>query len=92
MAGLNQEYELDRSQILGRIPFPTLMQADATVQSEESRRNAKVYINQQERTTMANVPQKENEKLKLEKIERRKCDHFMRISMLRQVLDITWTS
>lgn len=45
---LNQDYDQVRSKIIGRSPFPTLRQAYAALQSEESRRNVMVYNNQQE--------------------------------------------
>lgn len=64
---LNQDYDQVRSKIIGRSPFPTLRQAYAALQSEESRRNVMVYNNQQERTAMLIVPQKEMKNQSLRK-------------------------
>lgn len=41
------------------------MQAYATVQSAQCRRNVMVFDNQQEKTAIVTMPQKENEKTKV---------------------------
>lgn len=55
LAGLNQEYDQIGSLILGRIPFPTLMQAYAAVLEWESSRHVMVNNYQQVRTAMVSV-------------------------------------
>lgn len=51
LAGLNQEYDHVRAHILGREPFLTLMQAYASIQSQESSRNIMVNVIPQEKST-----------------------------------------
>lgn len=63
LAGLNQDYDQIRAQILGREPFPNLMQAYVSVQSEESR-SVMLYAPQQDKTALAAMPQKEVDKNK----------------------------
>ncbi|GMP92340.1 hypothetical protein CsSME_00042602 [Camellia sinensis var. sinensis] len=56
LAGLNLEYDQIRVQVLGRSPFPTLREAYALVQQEESRRSAMVHSSIQDRSALAVAP------------------------------------
>ncbi|CAL5418427.1 unnamed protein product [Camellia sinensis] len=56
LAGLNLEYDQIRVQVLGRSPFPTLREAYALVQQEESRRSAMVHSSIQDRSALAVTP------------------------------------
>lgn len=56
LAGLNQEDDQIRAQILNRDPFPTRMQSYAVVQGEESRKNVMVHVPFQERKAMVCLP------------------------------------
>ncbi|XP_043809433.1 uncharacterized protein LOC122722509 [Manihot esculenta] len=60
LAGLNNEYDPIRVQVLGRNPFPSLQEAHAHVQQEESRRHAMLYTAPVEKaglTTSLSTPQ-----------------------------------
>ncbi|GAV69859.1 UBN2_3 domain-containing protein [Cephalotus follicularis] len=73
LARLTLEYDQTRSQILGRDPFPSLRQAYAYVQKEESRRIAMMLSNTQDRSALvANLTQKAKETMDRDQI---KCDH-----------------
>lgn len=52
LAGLNIEYDQIRVQILGCDPFPTVREAYAYVQQEESRRSAMVHQPLQDRSAL----------------------------------------
>ncbi|GAV64565.1 hypothetical protein CFOL_v3_08083 [Cephalotus follicularis] len=68
LAGLTIEYDLTRSQILGRDPFPSLRQAYAYVQKEESR-SAMILSNTQDRSALvANPTQKAKETIDRDQI------------------------
>ena len=53
LAGLNNEYDQIRIQVLGKVPFPTLEEAFSYVQQEESRRSAMLYTVPTEKTGLA---------------------------------------
>ncbi|GAV69507.1 hypothetical protein CFOL_v3_13008 [Cephalotus follicularis] len=73
LAGLTIEYDQTRSQILGRDPFPSLRQAYAYVQKDESRQSAMILSNTQDRSTLvANPTQKAMETIARDQI---RCDH-----------------
>ncbi|KAA8546860.1 hypothetical protein F0562_003289 [Nyssa sinensis] len=59
LAGLNDEYDQSRGQVLGRDPFPTLQQAYAFIQQEESRRGVMIHTPTQDRSALATFPQKD---------------------------------
>ncbi|GAV87332.1 hypothetical protein CFOL_v3_30758 [Cephalotus follicularis] len=68
LAGLTLEYDHTRSRILGKDPFPSLRQAYAYVQKEESRRIAMMLSNTQDKSALvANSTQKAKDQIK--------CDH-----------------
>ena len=52
LAGLNLEYDQICIQVLGRSPFPILLEAYALVQQEESRRSAMVHSYIQDRSAL----------------------------------------
>ena len=56
LAGLNLEYDQIRVQVLGRSPFPTLREAYALVQQEESCRSAMVHAPVLDRSAMVVGP------------------------------------
>ncbi|GAV72659.1 hypothetical protein CFOL_v3_16147, partial [Cephalotus follicularis] len=73
LVGLTIEYYQTRSQILGRDPFPSLRQAYAYVQTEESRRCAMILSNTQDiYALVANPTQKTKETIDRDQI---RCDH-----------------
>lgn len=71
MAGLDQEYDRIRAQLLARDPFPTC-EAYASIQREESRRNIMIYNPTQDRNALLVVPREEFEQIKLEQTENKK--------------------
>jgi hypothetical protein len=56
LAGLDIEYDPIRVQVLGRLPFPSLGEAYAIVQQEESRRGAMVHTISSDRSAMISTP------------------------------------
>ncbi|XP_058188911.1 uncharacterized protein LOC131306592 [Rhododendron vialii] len=56
LAGLDIEYDPIRVQVLGRVPFPTLGEAYACVQQEESRRSAMVRPSIPDRSALIAIP------------------------------------
>ncbi|XP_058187492.1 uncharacterized protein LOC131304305 isoform X2 [Rhododendron vialii] len=57
LAGFDIEYDPIRVQVLGRIPFPSLGEAYAIVQQEESRRGAMLDTPTPERSALVAIPQ-----------------------------------
>ncbi|KAG8646411.1 hypothetical protein MANES_09G001867v8 [Manihot esculenta] len=53
LVGLNNEYDPIRVQVLGKNPFPSLEEANAHIQPEESRRYAMLYIAPVEKARLA---------------------------------------
>ena len=57
LAGLDVEYDQIRVQVLGRVPFPSLGEAYAIVQQEESRRGAMLHTPPSDRSALIVTPQ-----------------------------------
>ena len=58
LEGLNSEYDPVRSRVLGMDPLPSLQEAFAYVQNEESRRSTMLPLASAERSALVSVPQK----------------------------------
>ena len=59
LEGLNSEYDPVRSRVLGMDPLPSLQEAFAYVQNEESRRSTMLSLASTERSALVSVPQKD---------------------------------
>ncbi|XP_058188017.1 uncharacterized protein LOC131304703 [Rhododendron vialii] len=57
LAGLDVEYDPIGVQVLGRVPFPSLGEAYAIVQQEESRRGAMLQAPTSDRSALVAIPQ-----------------------------------
>ena len=57
LAGLNREYDQIRCSVLGMDPLPSLREAFAYVQNEESRRTTMLSSNLTDRSALVSVPQ-----------------------------------
>ncbi|KAG8634336.1 hypothetical protein MANES_17G028999v8 [Manihot esculenta] len=91
LAGLNNKYDPIRVQVLGRNLFPSLEEAHAHVQQEESHRHAMLYTALVEKaglTTSLSTPQPPtSEKDHLH------CDYCWKSRHTkRDLLEVTWSS